>query len=63
MCLAIHSGDILIIDRAVEPANNSVVVAMIDGEFTAKRIKMDRDSLFLVPENDEYEPIEIRDEL
>ena len=59
----IHSGDILIVDRAVEPVNNCVVVARLDEEFIVKRIIMDGDRLFLISDNDEYEPIEIRDEI
>ncbi|MBT4482946.1 MAG: hypothetical protein HOC71_04625 [Candidatus Latescibacteria bacterium] len=59
----IHSGDILIVDRAVEPINNCVVIARLDEEFIVKRIRMNGDRLSLIPENDEYEPIEIRDEM
>ncbi|HPC48368.1 MAG TPA: translesion error-prone DNA polymerase V autoproteolytic subunit, partial [Deltaproteobacteria bacterium] len=35
----IHPGDILIVDRALEPRNGSVVVAVLDGEFTVKRYR------------------------
>ncbi|MBW1794943.1 MAG: translesion error-prone DNA polymerase V autoproteolytic subunit [Deltaproteobacteria bacterium] len=36
----IHPGDILIVDRAIEPADKKVVIAIIDGELTVKRIRM-----------------------
>ena len=56
----IHSGDILIVDRAVKPIDNCVVVARLYEEFIVKRIKMNGSRLFLIPENSEYEPIEIQ---
>jgi DNA polymerase V len=57
----IHSGDILVVDRSLEPGNNSVVIAVINGELTVKRIMKSREKLFLIPENESYRPIEIRD--
>jgi len=47
----IHTGDILIVDRSLEPKNNDIVIAIIDGEFTVKRLKKYGDRVFLVPEN------------
>ncbi len=58
----IHSGDVLVVDRALEPAGNRVVVAVIDGEFTVKRIKKIKDRLFLVPENADLAPMEVSPE-
>lgn len=58
----LHPGDILVVDRAVEPANGKMVVAVIDGEFTVKRVRIDGDRLFLMPENPEYPPIEITEQ-
>lgn len=57
----IRSGDILVVDRSLEPGNNSVVIAVINGELTVKRIMKSREKLFLIPENESYRPIEIRD--
>jgi DNA polymerase V len=34
----IHDGDILVIDRSLEPANNKIAVCYLDGAFTVKRI-------------------------
>ena len=59
----IHSGDILVVDRAIDPADKKVVIAVIDGELTLKRIRMIKKKLFLVPENKNYEPIEISEEM
>ena len=57
----IDDGDILVIDRSIEPKNNKVAVCLIDGEFTVKRIKQEEDLLFLMPENSLYKPIKIEE--
>lgn len=36
----IHSGDLLIVDRSLEPTDGHVVVAVLDGELTVKRLQM-----------------------
>ncbi len=59
----IHSGDILIVDRALEPVDNSVVIAAVHGELTVKRIRKSKSKLFLVPENGCYEPLEVTEEM
>lgn len=58
----IHSGDILIVDRSLDPEENKVVVVILDGEFTVKRLKKRKGKLLLVSENDAYQPISIEDE-
>jgi DNA polymerase V len=55
----IHSGDLLIVDRALEPADNSVVIAIVNGELTVKRISKQDGNLSLVPDNGNYRPIPI----
>lgn len=55
----IHPGDILVVDRALEPQDSNVVIAVIDGELTVKRISQRHGRLFLVPDNQAYEPLEI----
>ncbi len=57
----IHDGDLLIIDRSLEPKDGKIAVCIIDGEFTAKRIKVEKDTLWLVPENKSYKPIQINE--
>ena len=59
----IHSGDILIVDRAIEARNNKIVIAVLNGELTVKRIRKRKDSLFLIAENPEFPPIEITPEM
>jgi len=58
----IHEGDILIVDRAIEPADGHIIIAVVNGELTVKRIRKTHDSLTLVPENRRYAPIPIREE-
>ena len=58
----IDDGDILVIDKSVEPQDGKIAVCFIDGEFTVKRIKVQENSLLLLPENKLFEPIEITEE-
>ena len=55
----IHSGDLLVVDRSLEPADKNVVVAVLDGELTVKRLFKQNGILRLLPENLNYQPIEI----
>ncbi len=57
----INNGDILIVDRALEPAHNKIIVAVVDGEFSVKRLKKTGNRVFLAPENNNYPVIEIKD--
>lgn len=58
----IDDKDILIVDRSIEPSNKKIAVCLIDGEFTVKRIKIEKDCLWLMPENTNYSPIKINEE-
>ncbi len=58
----IDDGDILVIDRSIEPQNNKIAVCYIDGEFTIKRIQIEKDCVFLMPENKAFQPIKVTDE-
>lgn len=55
----IDDGDILVIDRSLEPANGDLAVCCIDGEFTVKRLKVERHRILLLPSNRHYQPIEV----
>ena len=52
-------GDIVVVDRSLEPTNNSTAVCFIDGEFTIKKIRQEKDCLYLMPANKEYNPIKV----
>ncbi len=55
----INDKDVLVVDRSKEPQNNKIAVCFIDGEFTVKRIKFEDGTLFLMPENKNYQPIKV----
>jgi DNA polymerase V len=59
----IHPGDILIVDRSLEPADKKVVIAVVDGNLTVKRIRKIKGKVFLMPENEDYEPLQIKQEM
>lgn len=55
----IHDGDLLIIDKSLELTNNKIAICFIDGEFTVKRVKIEKDIIWLVAENKDYKPIKV----
>jgi DNA polymerase V len=59
----IHSGDLLIVDRALTPENNRIVIAVLDGEMTVKRFRREGGRVFLLPENGDFTPIEVTPEM
>ncbi|NLB65034.1 MAG: translesion error-prone DNA polymerase V autoproteolytic subunit [Lentisphaerae bacterium] len=56
----IRHGDLLVVDRALEARSGSIVVAVVDGELTVKRLRMYRGRVRLEAENPAYPPIEMR---
>ena len=59
----IQSGDVMLVDRAIEPENRSIVLAVIDSEFTVKRVNVSDKKLYLMPENENFTPIEITQDM
>lgn len=55
----IVEGDILVVDKSIEPYDGCLAVAVVDGEFTLKRVRMEPDKILLVPANPKYKVIEI----
>ncbi|MFN7038504.1 MAG: LexA family protein [Alphaproteobacteria bacterium] len=55
----IHQGDLLIVDRSITPKDGMIVIAHLNGEFTLKRLSINKEKITLVPENHEYKPIKI----
>jgi DNA polymerase V len=55
----ITDGDILVVDRSVEVSNNKIVIAIIDGDITVKRLKIKNNEYWLCPENDKFKPVKI----
>ncbi len=59
----IRSGDILIVDRALEVDDDNIVIAQVNGELTVKRIRTIKNELYLVPENPAFQSILITPEM
>ena len=59
----IHPGDILVVDRSLEPRDASVVIAVLDGELTVKRLSRRDGRLYLLPDNSLYRPLEVLEEM
>lgn len=55
----INEGDMLIIDRSIEPHDGDIAVCFIDGDFTVKRILLKDDEISLVPANAKYPVIKV----
>ncbi|MDD5279047.1 LexA family transcriptional regulator [Acidithiobacillus sp.] len=56
---AIHDGDILVVDRSIAPQSGQVVIAMLDGEMTVKRLMRKGHKVLLQPENPDYPTITV----
>ena len=57
----IFSGDVLVIDRAIEPYNGAIVVAAVYGELVVKRLQKSAAGYLLVSEQTGYEPIAVNE--
>ena len=55
----IFPGSILIVDRSLKPHQDSIVVAVLEGAFTVKRLRREKELFILYPENPAYQPVEI----
>lgn len=58
----IYDGDLLIIDKSLEPQNDKIAICQIDGEFTVKRIKIEGNVVWLIAENEDFKPIKVTPE-
>lgn len=53
----IGNGDLLIVDKSVEPHDGCIAICCLDGEFTVKRLRLESDGVWLLPSNPAYKPI------
>ena len=58
----LDDGDLLVIDRSLEPEDNKIAICFIDGEFTVKRLKVKKDCVYLMPENPKYQSIKVTED-
>lgn len=59
----IFEGDLVIVERGVEPRVENIVVGVLDGEFTLKKLKRDKGKYYLQAENPEYPDLYAMDDL
>lgn len=55
----VDDGDLLVIDKSVVPFDGCLAVCFIDGAFTLKRVKIDKECIWLMPANPDYTPIRV----
>lgn len=60
---SIHDGDLLVVDRALEPVAGRIVIAAVNGELTVKRLALREGTAWLLPENPAYAPLPITEGL
>ena len=58
----IHPGDILVVDRSIEAKHGKIVIAVVDGQLTVKRLHKSVQETYLMPENEEFEPIRFEED-
>ena len=59
----IYPDDILIVDRSLEARHNKIIIAVVDGEVTVKRLHISADKVVLKAENKDYKDINVLGEL
>lgn len=57
----IFDGDLLIVDKSIDPADGKIAICYLNGEFTVKRIKKEKDEVWLIPANTAYQPIKMEE--
>jgi len=55
----IHSQDLLVVDRSLEPTSGRVIIAVLNSELTVKRLQISPTGVYLVAENQLYQPIAV----
>ena len=55
----IDDGDLIVIDKSLQASEGDIAVCFLDGEFTLKRIHIEKDVMWLVPENPKYKKIKV----
>lgn len=59
--VGIEKGDVFIIDKSIRPQDGDLIIACINSEFTAKRLRIINGKVYLFAENDNYKPIEVNE--
>ena len=59
--IGIFDGDTIIVDRSIEPRHRHIVLAIVDDEYTVKRLHCQGPDVRLIAENEEFPPIIFRE--
>ena len=59
----IHPGDLLVVDSAQAPREGMIIIASLNGELTVKRLATFGGKVWLFPENELYQPIELSENM
>ncbi len=59
--VGIQENDVLVVDKCLTPSDGKIVVAALDGQLTVKRLKLIKSKAYLISENKNYPPIEIKE--
>lgn len=59
----IHDGDMVVVDRSVEASDGNVILGVLNGEFTIKKLVKEKNKIFLMPENEKFKAIELTSEM
>ena len=57
----IFDGDLLVVDKSLDPSSGDIIIAIIDGDLTVKRFIQRGEAVILKPENPRYKEIELQD--
>jgi DNA polymerase V len=58
----IDDGDLLVVDKSVEPYQGCIAICFVDGEFTLKKVEIHSDYVLLVQANKEFSPIKVTED-
>ena len=59
----IKDGDILIVDRSKDAKSGNIILGVVNGDFTVKRYRKEKDAIYLMPENPSYKPLKINPDM
>jgi len=57
----IFDGDLLVVDKSLDPSSGDIIIAIIDGDLTVKRFIRRGERVILKPENPRFKEIELQD--
>ena len=59
----INNGDILVVDRSLQATSGKIIIGIVNGDLTVKRLVRNDTSCKLVAENPDYPPVEISEDM